>query len=266
MNIYHNSITVCGMDVPFYGILGVFGFLTSLLLLLVLCRKCKLSFDIAVYIYITGFLGLLLGAKLLYILVNLPGMIEDAYLLREHSEIWISKYIQSGMVYYGGVIGCFIGMLIARKLFLSLDSYMPALLPCYVLFSLFGRMGCLFTGCCYGKETYERIAVIYHNSMIAPNGVRLIPTQLYEMIFDLTMVVILIFVLLYIKRNELSLFIFLVGYSLYRFIVEFYRGDSERGYISILSISQWISIAIIIITIIVSLKKSYSARKVEKYG
>lgn len=246
MRIDYDGFTIMGIEIPFYGILGVFGFLSSLLMLLIICKKCKCSFNDAIYVYVTGFLGLITGAKLLYIIVNLPQMIDDVYLIKNHFDIWVSKYIQSGMVYYGGMIGCFLVIIMTKNKFpYSVDRCIPLLIPCYILFSLFGRLGCLLTGCCYGKESHGRFSVIYHNSMIAPNDMKLIPIQLYEVIFDLIIIIIFLCILFYTQKGELLLSFYLGGYAIYRFISEFYRGDVERGYIFFLSISQWISIIIL---------------------
>ncbi len=51
--------------------------------------------------------------------------------------------------------------------------------PCIVIAHAFGRMGCFFAGCCYGKPTDHGIVFPSGGS----NGVEVIPTQLYEALF-----------------------------------------------------------------------------------
>lgn len=76
----------------------------------------------------------------------------------------------------------------------------------------------------------------------APNGVPLIPTQIYSSILDF----LHFFVLLYIARHRKAkgevAACYLIFYSVGRFILEFFRGDIARGSVGILSTSQFIGI------------------------
>ena len=57
-------------------------------------------------------------------------------------------------------------------------------MPSVALAQGFGRIGCLLAGCCYGKETSGAFFITFHTSAFAPNGVALVPTQIYSSILD----------------------------------------------------------------------------------
>ena len=84
--------------------------------------------------------------------------------------------------------------------------------------------------------------MIFTDSDYAPNNIPLIPTQIYSSILDF----LHFFLLLYIARHKKAegevAACYLIFYSVGRFILEFFRGDLERGSIGVLSTSQFISI------------------------
>ena len=83
----------------------------------------------------------------------------------------------------------------------------------------FGRIGCLMAGCCHGLPSESGV---YFQNL----GYRAIPTQLYEALFLFALSVVLWFL---VKRFPSSgLGVYLAAYGIWRFFIEFYRGD-ERG-------------------------------------
>ena len=84
--------------------------------------------------------------------------------------------------------------------------------------------------------------MIFTDSDYAPNNIPLIPTQIYSSILDF----LHFFLLLYIARHKKAegevAACYFIFYSVGRFILEFFRGDLERGSIGVLSTSQFISI------------------------
>ncbi len=96
-----------------------------------------------------------------------------------------------------------------------------------VLAHAIGRIGCFFAGCCFGIPTESYLGVLFphgHAHELYP-GQEVYPTQLFESGF-----LFLLFILLnkvsYFKHKELE--VYLVGYGIWRFLIEFIRGD-ERG-------------------------------------
>lgn len=228
------------MEINIYGIMMVGGFVLSILLLIVLSVKYKTDLDNSVYIFVFACIGALIGAKLLYLVVSCPQIIEE---LKEGEPI--EKYITGGMVFYGGLIGAFIMAFHTAKAYnVNIFDYCKVLLPSGVILSAAGRVGCHFTGCCYGCEW--NWGITYEHSLIAPNGVTLFPTQLTEASFDIGLTILMIYLGTKEYDGKSMTKVYLSTYAIFRFLLEFLRGDAARG-VYILSVSQWISIAILLL-------------------
>ena len=86
--------------------------------------------------------------------------------------------------------------------------------------------------------------------ILAPTGVHLHPTQIYSSIFDF---ILGFFLLYYTKKNRengKAMGMYLIIYSVGRFMIEFLRND-PRGNVGMLSTSQFIAIFTLLIGIIV---------------
>ena len=197
-------------------------------------------------------LGIVVGSKLLYAATQyryIPYLFKKA-----EFSLWIrrAKFIFGGSVFYGGLVG---GLLVgyirlkATKKDISLYSDMMA--PIIPLFHGITRVGCFFAGCCYGIPCEFGFTV--HNNNVVPsvNGVVRFPVQLLESFANLLLAAV-IFLLLnkakssrYLSGNLLK--IYLISYGVIRFLDEFLRGDEYRGFIGIFSISQWISLFMIVL-------------------
>jgi len=92
-----------------------------------------------------------------------------------------------------------------------------------------GRLGCFFAGCCYGLKTDVPWAVTFNNvKTIAPMGVPLHPTQIYDSLNEFSIFLILSALRPY-KRFDGQLWWMWLGlYAIGRSVVEMYR-DDPRG-------------------------------------
>lgn len=86
---------------------------------------------------------------------------------------------------------------------------------------------------------------MYQQSIAAPNGVRLFPVQGIESagLFVLFIVLSILALRNHGKRVHV---VYFIAYALLRFILEFFRGDTERGMLGFLSTSQIIGIGLIL--------------------
>ena len=180
-----------------------------------------------------------LGAKILYILI------EFNYFLKEPLSM-----IRSGFVFYGGVISGITALyFLARKQEIKFLKLADITVVGLTLAHAFGRLGCFFYGCCYGRPTNSFIGVLFPpDSPAGYLGVKLIPVQLISSFF----LFLLFLVLLRLKQHkkfdgQITLY-YIFLYSIFRFIIEFFRGD-PRGMIFSLSTSQFISLILIVISI-----------------
>lgn len=118
------------------------------------------------------------------------------------------------------------------------------MIPSVALAQGFGRIGCFLAGCCYGKEAEGWLSVTFHNSDFAPNGVALVPTQIYSSILDFVHFAVLLYIARHKKAHGQVAACYMIFYSAGRFCLEFFRGDLIRGSVGSLSTSQFISIFI----------------------
>jgi phosphatidylglycerol:prolipoprotein diacylglycerol transferase len=117
---------------------------------------------------------------------------------------------------------------------------------------IFAKLGCLFNGCCYGRECSLPWAITFpEGAAAAPAGIPLHPVEVYEIL----VVLCIIGVFIALKRQWDSgtmLLWFLILYGLGRAATEIWRGDtSHHLYIGPLTLSQFICLAAACISIIV---------------
>jgi len=198
----------------------------------------KVFSNIFFWALIWGFLG----ARLIYIFV------EWDYFLDNPLSVILSR---SGFVFYGGVVsGILTVIFLAKKYKVNLLKTADIAALGIPLGHGLGRIGCFCYGCCYGRPTQSSIGVLFPpDSPAGFLGVKVIPTQLISALF----LFLLFFLLLILKKHQRFdgqiLFSYGIGYGIFRFILEFYRGDS-RGEIFFLPTSQFIALVVIIISIL----------------
>lgn len=120
-------------------------------------------------------------------------------------------------------------------------AYLDLMIPSVALAQAFGRVGCFLAGCCYGRKTDSCLGVVFTNSDFAPNGVKLLPTQLFMAAGDLVLTTVLLWYAAKRPVRGKTSMLYLILYSIGRFIIEFFRND-DRGTVGSLSTSQFIAI------------------------
>ena len=236
--MYNDLFTVFGLTVHGYGLAIGVGIVCAILLAHFRAGRKGLVSDtvwsLALLALIFGFVG----AKLLYAITDLQTILRDP----------LQMLTGNGFVVYGGIIGGAAAILIyCRVKKLSFLRYFDLLIPSVALAQGFGRIGCFLAGCCYGRETDCFIGITFKNSQFAPNGVKLIPTELIMSAGNFLIAGVL---LLYAKKNRRAGQIgglYLILYSVGRFLVEFLRGDDIRGFVGTLSTSQFVSVFTVIL-------------------
>ena len=160
----------------------------------------------------------------------------------------------SAMTFYGGLVGGIITFLIGhwtviRKHYPDI-KIVPTLFPiapaCITVAHAFGRLGCFMAGCCYGKQTDSFLGVTFPG-MTHP----VLPTQLFEAIF-LFILTAVMFTLALKKKYLHNLSIYLFSYGVFRFLIEYLRGDDRGAFFLNLSPSQFFSIIAITSSILIS--------------
>lgn len=243
----HPLLDLYFTSVPTYGLMALMGFACAIILFTRTAKIYQIPISDALYACIYGLVGLMIGAKIVFFITTAPRFIVNFDVFLKYP--WDSLlYMFGGWVFYGGLIGGAIGVMIYCMQF-QMDkwSYGDAFAPVIPFFHVFGRIGCHLAGCCYGMEYHGPLAVTFPLSKYTLHsaGVPRFPTQLTEVCFNFILFLILYF---YIKRKPKPgrpLGIYLTSYSIMRFTIEFFRGDIERGGLLGLSTSQWISLALL---------------------
>jgi len=205
-----------------YGLAILVGVLVCLFLMLRHPRRKQLiTQDALIQLILMSILVAVAGARLLYILGG-----EETL-----TSFWdIFAFWHGGLSILGGVIG----------VVLFLPFYLRHLgvpiLPLLDLAGLyapiidgFGRIGCFLAGCCFGKPSDVSWAVTYTDpNTSAPLCIPMHPTQLYSAVSFFALFFIMYFVLQkVIKHPGQLLMIYLMGTSIIRFSIDFFRGDQQ---------------------------------------
>ena len=244
--------------VPAMGVCILVGAILAVFLSWLLRKESSLDWngevvDAIIWAVLLGFVGM----KLLYWIVT-PNEFIDAI---KHGRIL--ELLTTGMVFYGGLAGGILGIFIcSRKKKRSFFEFSDLMAPCFCVAHAFGRIGCLLVGCCAGVEPGDPVlfgAATYHGAcaFTYADGHQHLPVPLMEAIFLLLLCVALILILKKTKKLGTVTGWYLVLYAIWRFVIESFRGDAERGIYGLFSTSQWISFAILLagILILVTAKK-----------
>jgi phosphatidylglycerol---prolipoprotein diacylglyceryl transferase len=197
-------------------------------------------------IFFWGIVSSFLGARLLYILVEIKNLSADP---------WGIIFGRAGFVFYGGVLAGFAAVYFLTKKFkvdfMKLcDSSAPGLALGHAL----GRVGCFFYGCCYGRPD-DRCGLLFPpESPAGMLGVKVLPIQLIES-FCLFVLFLILWSISRRKKFDGQVFaLYLILYPVLRFSLEFFRYD-PRGSLYGFSTSQIISIFVFIAGIILFYKR-----------
>ncbi len=259
---------IFGKQISTYGIIAYIGLLLIVLYSFIVNRYGSRRKDFssrALYIVFGAVFGIT-GAFTLYQITVFKTTLEGIKYLFSDFQKFLS-YLSGGIVFYGGMIGIFIGFIVYTKVFREdTREWLMTSVPAIPMFHAIGRIGCLFGGCCFGKidEIAGVVGVINHDTGFydlngnpvfyhgyiynARIGHYCLPVQLYE---SIGLVLIFIILLVNLKLQKLKpifyrpLGIYFVLYGSLRFILEFWRGDVIRGIWGPFSTSQWISLFII---------------------
>lgn len=210
-----------------------------------------------------GILGALVGAKVLYLLPRLPQLAADLPLLFSLPEVFYARYFSGGFVFYGGLLGALGAVwLFCRQRKIPFPALTADLIPAIPLFHAFGRVGCFLSGCCYGIPAPTGcLSVVFHSSPAAPNGVPLVPVQLYESAACLLLFLLLDRLARRGWQGDRMLLVYLSLYAPLRFVLEFLRGDAARGFLGPLSTSQVLALITLVVTLPLLVKKSRGQRR-----
>jgi phosphatidylglycerol:prolipoprotein diacylglycerol transferase len=185
----------------------------------------------------------IIGSRLFYVAVNW-----DQF--RGHL-IDVVKIWRGGLVFYGGLLLAVpVSILYLRHHGLRTWVVADILAPSLALGQSFGRLGCFSAGCCYGRPAAPPWpAVVFSNpETLAPQGMALHPTQLY----DSALMLGIFFVLLAARRwrsfDGQQFWTYLLLFTPERIMLEELRADTYKSLFGgLLSLTQLISLALFVL-------------------
>ncbi|MES2731342.1 MAG: prolipoprotein diacylglyceryl transferase family protein [Bacteroidota bacterium] len=218
------------------------------------CGESKLSKYHASGIAIWTTVAALIGARLFYLIQNLGYVIEHPAILLE-----INGATVSFGVYLGGMLGFF---LYTKMYKISPFHYLDVVASVLGLGPMLGRLACFLNGDDFGTLSHVPWAVQFpHGSYPFVNHVQhgwlnpmadlslaVHPVQLYGSLKGLFLLVL--FTWLWKKRMfkpGVLFLLFWMVYPLCRFLLEFFRGDEDRGWVGALSTGQFMSVCLFLV-------------------
>jgi len=229
-----------------YGLLAALAFLLAGFVTFVRARNRGLSIThVADVLLVGGFVGLF-GARAVFLFQNPE---HDGSMMA-----WLD--LQSGgLVFYGAVLfGLPAAVLTMRLRKLPIWATCDVFATGLPLGHAVSRLGCLAAGCCHGLPTEVPWAVTFHESTaVAPLGVPLHPTQVYEAIWLFGIAAWTQW--WYPKRQweGQTMAHYLIAYGVGRILLEVFRGDESRGFFlsewlgELLTYSQGVSLLVILV-------------------
>lgn len=219
-----------------YSIMTVAGM--SVALIFVMFRNIKMGIPWKQYFLFIIFsvIGVAVGSRALFVITMIPDIVIDFSFNK-----LLYNIVGGGFVFYGGLLGAILAANIyVKAAHIDHNKIFNLFVPAFPLFHAFGRIGCFFSGCCYGIESK------WGFEMMTSPGVTRFPVQLAESFCEF-----LIFIALLVVENKKGksfelLPIYMVSYSVCRFLLEFLRDDEVRGHFLCFSTSQWIALGILV--------------------
>ena len=232
-----------------YGVLLAAAYLLGLQLALTRARRQGLDRQHVMDLGIWIILSALAGAKLLLLIVDFKQFTGSA-------QAFLGL-LQSGGVFYGGLIAAIlVAIWYMRRYRMPLWTTTDVFAPGIALGHVVGRLGCLMAGCCFGRPASVPWAITFTDpSSVVANarllGVPLHPTQLYEAATE----AVILAVLLVTERlgrpfPGRTFWTYMLLYGTSRFVIEFYRGDARGMVFDALSTSQFVSVILVPLSVV----------------
>ncbi len=230
-----------------YGMMYLIGFLAAMFIANKAADKSQgvWTRDQVSDLLFYGFLGVILGGRVGYVLFY-----QFDYFLAD--PLYLFQIWQGGMSFHGGLIGVIVAVYIfarkSDKSFLAVGDFVAPLVPIGLGM---GRLGNFINAELWGRQTDVPWAMVFPTDALqVPRH----PSQLYEFFLE---GVVLFAILFIITRKPRTLGLasgsFLIGYGIFRTIIEFFREpDAHLGlYFSFISKGQILSLPMVLIGMLV---------------
>ncbi|MFO0675081.1 MAG: prolipoprotein diacylglyceryl transferase [Polyangiaceae bacterium] len=240
-----------------YGVMLGLSLVVGWYLTLTLAERDGLPKETMANCYVVTALAAIVGSRILYVVTNLEEFDKPADFLALR---------RGGLVAYGGFLGGFVGSwiyLANRRI--RLMPWADVAVPSLASGLMITRIGCYLFGCDFGKQLPETApaflkslgtfphwakgtldagdgspAFLRHleayrgtplgeKVMQANASLPVHPTQIYESLVGLALLVVTLYARKRVKFRGQVFFTFAFGYGVLRFLLEIIRDDAERG-------------------------------------
>jgi phosphatidylglycerol:prolipoprotein diacylglycerol transferase len=246
-----------------FGVLLAAAYLTALWWLMRGARRERLNPDLLASLGMWAIAGAIVGAKVLLAVRSLDSL----------SEFFSLSLLTSAGDFYGGFLGGLVGAALFFRLHPELLFWQAADLcaPAIAIGQAVGRIGCLMAGDDYGRPTQGWWAVTFTDPDAArlggaPLGVPLHPVQLYESIVCLALFAFLVWLARRKRFDGEIILAYTLLYAVARFILEFFRGDADRGFVfgGLLSTSQFIGVILFVVSLVLWPRRRKAVKPVRR--
>lgn len=254
-----------GSGITLYEILILVGVIGALVLFRILADKREMPAKLQNLVLIGGVISFVVGYGCAVLFQGFYNALATGKFVLDEG---------TGSTFYGGFIGGALCMLLVyfvggKILYKNMQiplQWFPVFAniaaACIPLAHGFGRLGCLTAGCCHGGITDSWIGMTQYVE-ISPGKygwAKVVPVQLFEAIFLFLLAAALIFLVL--KKKGYGLSVYLIGYGVWRFVIEFFRTD-DRGasFLPGLTPSQTTAIFLVAVGIALAVLAPYLRKK-----
>lgn len=144
-----SEIQIGPVTLHLYGLMMGIGFISAYIVTDYRAKKKGLNTDIIFGILWCAVIGGMLGARLLYYIVELPSIIKDISILWDFG---------TGYVVYGGIIGgVLVSYVYCRRKKVHFMEYFDLVMPAVALAQGFGRIGCFLPAAAMERKQTFRL-------------------------------------------------------------------------------------------------------------
>ena len=260
------------LPIRWYGVMMALAFLAGLWTATRRARLANVPDDVIADVTLWLMAGSIIGARFVYVTTYWKTEFAD----QPFSEVFMIQH--GGLVYYGGFIGATVaGIIYLAGKKLPVWKIADVLAPSIALGSVFGRIGCLLNGCCYGRAC-DLPWAIHFPADHETHGAAVHPTEIYDALLNFILYLVLarLFRRAWKSRMEdggwkieggqrvkspSAIFhppasfadgqvfaLYIIGYAICRSIVEFFRGDYPPDHIhaGLFTSAQLLSVPILL--------------------
>lgn len=269
MNIYLNfwqaipsfidpvAFSFFGFEIRYYSLMYLVAFVVVYALVSYRIKSEKqfkgISIETVQDIFLVAIIGVILGGRIGYALFyNFDYYLVNPLELMIPIDLSTGKFTGiTGMSFHGGLIGAILASFgYIKYKGIDFKKFENLIMPAVPLGYMFGRIGNFLNNELWGRETASWLGMKVGGAMRHPS-------QLYEAFFE----GLVLFVLFWIFRNHKwfqnkFLALFLIGYGLFRFLIEFLREPDEHiGFLALnLSLGQYLCLVMILIGFVIGFR------------